>query len=140
MLQALARWKTTILAVSALLFVGLLLSRHLVGPRSGGGAAVGPVSAEEVGEQVGKRAEVCGRVAEVVQASGIDGQPTFINLGDTHPDQSFTALIWASDRAKWQRPPAALYDEQSVCVTGSVERHEGTPQIIVSSPRQVRVR
>ncbi|PSQ93939.1 MAG: hypothetical protein BRD53_07555 [Bacteroidetes bacterium SW_7_64_58] len=66
MLQALARWKTTILAVSALLFVGLLLSRHLVGPHSGGGAAVGPVSAEEAGEQVGKRAEVCGRVAEVV--------------------------------------------------------------------------
>jgi len=138
MLRALARWKTTILGVSALLFVGLLLSRHLVGPQSSGGPAVGPLSASEAEAHVGKRAEVCGTVVEGTYIQEIDGDPTFLNLGDAHPEQDFTAVIWGSDRSKWPSPPERLYEAQPICVTGSVEMHKGTPQIIVSSPVQIQ--
>lgn len=140
MLRTLARWKTTILGVSAVLFVGLLASRHLVGPLSSGGPTVGPLPATEANGHVGERAEVCGTVVEGVQATDIGGRPTFLNLGDAHPDQDFTALIWASDRPKWASPPETLYEGRSICVTGTVESHEGTPQIIVSSPQQIRQR
>lgn len=140
MLRTLARWKTTILGVSAVVFVGLLASRHLVGPLSNGGATVGPVPAAEAERHVGKRAEVCGTVVDGVQRSDIEGAPTFLNVGDAHPDQDVTALIWASDRRKWASPPESLYEGTSICVTGTVELHEGTPQIIVSSPRQIRGR
>lgn len=140
MLRTLARWKRTILAVSAVLFVGLLASRHLVGPRSSGGPAVGPVPLNEADGHVGERTEVCGEVVEGVRVSAIEGDPTFLNLGDAHPNQDFTALIWASDRRQWGSSPASLYEGQSICVTGTVELHEGTPQIVVSSPQQIRRR
>jgi hypothetical protein len=140
MLQALSRWKTTILIVSGLLAVGLVASRHLVGPFSGGGATVGPVASGAAGEYVEQRAEVCGAVAEVVQARDIGGNPTFVNLGGEHPEQAFTAVIWAEARRRWDTTPEALYRGRSICVTGTVHRHEGTPQIVVSSPRQIRRR
>jgi len=139
-LQALSRWKTSILVVSVVLAVGLFLSRHLVGPFSGGSAPAGPVSPEEATQYSGQRTEVCGEVAEVTYVSRIGGNPTFINLGETHPDQSFTALIWEDDRRSWNEAPEGRYGEEEICVTGTVRLHEGTPQIVVSSPRQIRVR
>ena len=140
MLQALSRWKRTILIVSALLAVGLFASRHLVGPFSGGSASVGSVAAEAAGEYVGQRAEVCGAVAEVVRVADVGGTPTFVNLGGEHPDQAFTAVIWAEARRRWETAPEDLYRGRSICVTGTVERHEGTPQIVVSVPNQIRLR
>lgn len=140
MLRILARWKTTILAVSAVLFVGLLLSRHLVGPQSSPGPAVGPIPAHEADGHVGEQAQVCGTVVEGTHVSEIGGEPTFLNLGDAHPNQDFTVVIWASDRPKWSTPPETLYEGQSVCITGSVEMHDGTAQIIASSPRHIQGR
>lgn len=140
MLQALSRWKTSILIVSALLAVGLFASRHLVGPFSGGSAPAGPVPVDEAAEHVGDRAEVCGKVAEATRIRGIDGTPTFINLGGEPPNQAFTALIWEDDRHRWESAPEDQYVGQTICVTGTVELHEGTPQIIVSSPNQIRLR
>jgi len=138
MLQALSRWKRTILIVSGVLAVGLFASRHLVGPSAGGRAPAGPVPSQKAGEYVGERADVCGRVAEVVQIQDIGGKPTFVNLGDAHPEQPFTAVIWAEDRLRWETAPEALYGGRSICVTGRVRRHDGTPQIVVSSPDQIR--
>jgi hypothetical protein len=139
-LQSLSRWKRTILIVSALLAVGLFASRHIVGPFSGGKGSVGPVAPDAAGEYVGQRAEVCGAVAEVVRVPDVGGKPTFVNLGGEHPDQAFTAVIWAEARRRWDTAPEELYRGRSICVTGIVERHEGTPQIVVSSPRQIRLR
>jgi len=139
MLRLLSEWKTTVLVVSAVLFIGLLASRHLVGPHSGGSPTIGPISASSAQQHIGERAEVCGRVVEVERVSGIGGEPTFLNLGGAHPNQDFTAVIWASDRLKWSSPPEVQYEGQSICVRGSVERHEGTPQIVVSSPQQIHV-
>lgn len=140
MLQTLARWKSLFLAVSALLVVGLLLSRHLVGPEASGEGPAVEVTAREAAEHVGEHARVCGRAVGVSYATGIGGEPTFINLGREHPDQPFTALIWGDDRARWAEAPEKLYAGQRICVTGEIEMHEGTPQIIVSSPRQIQVR
>lgn len=145
MLRALSRWKRSILVVSAVLAGGLFLSRHLVGPLSGdreSGTSPPPQSVpiEEAARHVGERLKVCGTVAEVAYAPEIDGAPTFINLGGTHPDQSFTALVWGTDRDRWSRPLKARYAGASICVVGEAELHDGTPQIVVSSPRQLRVR
>lgn len=138
MLQALSRWRTSILVLSALLIAGLFASRHLVGPLSGGHASVGPVSDQEADEHVGERAEVCGRVVDVTWARDIGGRPTFINLGGEHPEQSFTAVIWEDDRPGWRVAPEDQYLDRTICVTGKIQVHEDTPQIVVSSPGQIR--
>lgn len=138
MLQALSRWRTSILVLSALLIAGLFASRHLVGPLSGGGASVGPVTVQEADEHVGERAEVCGRVTEVTWAQDIGGQPTFINFGTEHPEQTFTAVLWGDDRPSWRVAPEDQYLDRTICVTGTIQMHEDTPQIVVSSPGQIR--
>lgn len=138
MLQALSRWKSLFLALSAILVVGLLLSRHLVGPETSEGPAI-EVTAGEAAEHIGSRARVCGEVAGVTHATDIGGNPTFINLERAHPDQPFTALIWGDDRSRWAVAPEQQYAGREICVTGTIERHEGTPQIIVSSPQQIQV-
>lgn len=139
MLQAFSRWKSLFLVLTALLVVGLLISRHLVGPR-GSGAPSATITPQEAAEYVGSRVEVCGEVTEVVRARSVGGEPTFINFGGNHPNQRFTALIWGDDRLNWAAAPEEQYADRSICVTGTVEMHEGTPQIIVSSPQQVRLR
>lgn len=140
MLQALSRWKSLFLALSAFLVVGLLLSRHLVGPDASGEGPAVEITAREAAEHVGERAKVCGEVAGVTHATGIGGEPTFINLEREHPDQPLTALIWGNDRARWRTAPERRYPGREICVTGEIEMHEGTPQIIVSSPQQIHVR
>lgn len=128
------------MALSALLVVGLLLSRHLVGPEASGEGPAVEITAREADEYIGNRARVCGRVVGVTHATEIGGNPTFVNLDREHPNQSFTALIWGDDRVRWPSPPEQQYAGREICVTGTIEDHEGTPQIIVSSPKQVQVR
>lgn len=140
MLRVLSRWKSLFLVVSAVLVVGLLLSRHLVGPEASGEGPAVEITARDAAEHVGDRARVCGTVAGITHATEIGGTPTFINLERKHPDQPFTALIWGDDRSRWAVVPEQQYAGQEICVTGEIERHEGTPQIIVSSPQQIQVR
>lgn len=140
MLQALSRWKTSILLMIAVLAVGLFASRHLVGPFSGVGGVTGPVSPTEAANHTGERTEVCGRVAQVVRVREIEGTPTFINLGGKHPEQGFTAIIWEDARSRWRTPPEDRYTDRTVCITGAIQIHDGTPQINVSSPEQIRRR
>ncbi len=140
MLQALTRWKGSILLVSGLLAVGLFASRHLVGPQTGAGAPAGPIPVQEAADYVGERAEVCGEVAEVTWIEEIDGKPTFINIGGKHPEQPFTALIWNEERPRWDPAPEDQYAGRTICVTGTVRLHQGTPEVVVSSPRQIRFR
>jgi len=143
MLSKLANYKGVLIGVGAVLLVGLMLARVF---NQGGGPAAPSVTlsaahaAEHAAEHIGSRAEVCGNVAEVTYARGLGGEPTFINLERPHPDQPFTAVIWGADRQRWRTPPETRYTDQTVCIRGTLRSHEGTPQIIVSRPRQISVR
>ena len=95
------------------------------------------INASLASEYVGRAAEVCGPVASVSYNPQIDGKPTFINFGHPHPDQYFTAVIWGRNRSKWDVPPEQQYQNQRICVSGVIEMHEDTPQIIVEDPGQV---
>lgn len=126
------------LTLSGLIIVGLVVSRHLVGPDAGRTESVGIVTAQEAHKHVGAQATVCGSVAEIVRITEINGQPTFINLDREHPDQPFTAVIWADDRLRWSPPPEKQYANQTICIRGVIRVHEGIPQIEVSVPGQIR--
>lgn len=138
MLRMLSQWKSVFLTVSGLIIVGLLVSRHLVGPGAGKSESVGVVTAQEAHKHIGAHATVCGSVAEIVRIPEIEGEPTFINLHRKHPDQPFTAVIWADDRPRWSTPPEDRYADQTLCIRGVIREHEDTPQIEVSAPRQIR--
>ena len=88
---------------------------------------------------VGEVQTVCGTVASAKFASSSKRQPTFLNLDRPYPQQIFTVVIWASDRSKFKEPPERAFSGKRVCVTGSIREYRGTPEIIVTSPDQLRL-
>ena len=96
------------------------------------------ITASEASAYVGQTATVCGYVASAKYAYRSKGQPTFLNLDEPYPRQIFTALIWGNDRPAFGAPETT-YSGKSICVTGRIKNYRGKPEIIVSSPSQIRV-
>lgn len=122
-----------------IIVLGLVLSR-IYQPDSPPPEPEVRISADEASDYIGTAAEVCGEVASADYLTKIGGEPTFINFGRSHPNQFFTAVIWGSDRGKWTRPPEKRYMNREICVSGMIELHEGTPQIVVENPGQIELR
>ena len=95
------------------------------------------ISYHEAANHIGTTAEVCGDVVSATFAQNIGGQPTFINFGDDHPNQSFTVVIWGENLNRWRTPPADLYSDRFVCAIGRINLHNVIPQIVVSQPDQI---
>lgn len=88
---------------------------------------------------VGQFATVCGIVASAKYATGTKGQPTFLNLDKSYPNQIFTAVIWGSDRDKFGVPPEKL-EGKRICVAGNIALYRGRPEIVVSRPGQITMK
>lgn len=125
-------------AAILIMLVGLVLSR-VYQPEPGIPEPKISISSQEAVHHIGKAAEVCGNVANARFIPQIGGKPTFINFGQPKPNQHFTAVIWGENRAKWDSPPEQIYQNKEVCVIGRIESHEGTPQIEVINPEQIRL-
>jgi len=121
-----------------ILFAGLILSRVFSPDRRQ--TIEVSTSASKAYHHEGKYAVVCGKVVSVQTIQKIGGEPTFINFEEDYPNQHFTGLIWGEDRLDWESAPEDLYTNRMVCVEGYIRIHEGTPQIRVTSPGQVRYR
>ncbi|MBD3348385.1 MAG: hypothetical protein GF400_04205 [Candidatus Eisenbacteria bacterium] len=119
--------------------IALLLAALLAGVPSLVAAEPPGMPASEASSHVGEMARVCGHVASAAYFGSVKGGPTFINLDRPYPDQTFTVVIWARSRPRFEVPPERLYDGKSICVTGLVETYRGKPQIEVTSPDQVVV-
>ncbi len=119
-----------------IMVAGLILSR-VYQPDSSSPKPEVRINAEEAADYIGTAAEVCGEVASAEYLPRIGGEPTFINLGRAHPNQFFTVVIWGDNRGKWANSPEQKYVNSEICVSGMVEIHEGTPQIIVDKPDQI---
>ena len=86
-------------------------------------------------EYVGKQVEVRGQVVSV--ATSPLGT-AFINFGGEYPNQTFAGFIAAwSSLAKDQR--LTMIQGKIVSVTGTIELHEGKPEINVVSANQIKV-
>jgi len=128
--------KIIIPILAGILIIGLLLSR-VFQPGSEPEPEI-RIEASEAINYIGRTAEVCGAVASVSFLSDITGQPTFINFDEPYPDQTFTVVIWGENRHSWHHPPEDLYENREICVSGRIRLHEGSPQIIASSPDQIK--
>jgi len=119
-----------------ILLAGLILSR-VFSPNRNQSIEVFINAGEAINHQ-DKYAEVCGEVVSVQNVQQIGGEPTFINFEEEYPNQHFTGLIWGEDRQGWHRSPKDLYTNRQICVEGFIRIHEGTPQIRITSPKQIR--
>ena len=64
------------------------------------------------------------------------GQPTFLDFDMPYPSETFAAVIWADDRAKFRTPESALLGNQ-VCGTGLIQLFRGRPEVVLHDPGQL---
>ena len=63
---------------------------------------------------------------------------TFLNLDAAYPKQLFTAVIFEEHRGKFSPPAEEQFKDRNICVTGKIEEFRGTPEIVVTDPKQIR--
>jgi micrococcal nuclease len=51
----------------------------------------------------------------------------------------FTAVIFASDFPEFTMPPEFLYSGKTVHIIGIIQEYEGSPEIIVKTPDQIKI-
>jgi micrococcal nuclease len=96
------------------------------------------LTAAEAKNHVGETATVYGRVASAHFAEKSKGQPTFLNLDKPYPNAIFTILIWGTDRQKFGKAEET-YRDKNVCVSGKITSHRDTPEIVITTPGQIRI-
>jgi hypothetical protein len=100
----------------------------------------GAIPWNETINHVGEYATVIGPVVGATWAQEARGKPTFLNLGLPYPDPGrFTVLIWIDGRWNFDHPPEETYLGLTVCVTGTIELYEGSPEMIVEGPEWISV-
>jgi hypothetical protein len=62
-----------------------------------------------------------------------------LDMGATHPDQYLTIVIKGEDRSKFNNKPDEYYKGRNVRVIGILIDYKGKPEIIVSSPEDLKV-
>jgi len=83
---------------------------------------------------LGETGTVCGKVVSERTATSSKGEPTFINLDEPYPNQTFTIVIWEEDRQDLgSLPPQG----SRVCATGKIQSYRGVPEIVVRSVGQL---
>ena len=92
------------------------------------------ISAPDAKNHVGEKATVCGKVAGERTATGSKGEPTFVNLDASYPNQIFTILIWGEDRQNAGDLPS---EGSRICATGMIQQYRGVPEIVVKSKTQL---
>lgn len=81
---------------------------------------------------VGENATVEG----IVTATHVSSKGTeFINFGGKYPNEDFTAVIFAENAAQID---VSQYYWKKLDVTGKIQLYQGKPEIIVSSPAQLK--
>jgi len=117
--------------MKALVILFAALCAHSLG-------AADTIPAAQAKDHVGQTATVCGKVAGTRYLDSANRQPTFLNFDKPYPDNSFTAIIFGENRAKFGKPEQD-YLQKDVCVTGEIKDYNGKPEIELTDPKQVRI-
>jgi len=93
----------------------------------------------EAKNHIGKRLTVYGPVVSTFYHKEGKGRPTFLNIGNPHPNPDrFTIVIWGDKRDNFSQAPEVYYSNKTIYVYGLIEDYKGVPQIIVDSPDQIK--
>jgi len=96
------------------------------------------LTASEAKDHLGEVATVCGTVASARYADRTNGHPTFLNLDEPYPHQTFTILIWGNDRVKFGTPETK-YRNKRICVTGLIRNYRDAPEMTISNPTSLQL-
>ena len=95
----------------------------------------GAIPWHQARHHVGEAVTVRGQVVRTHST----GEVCFLNFTRDYGD-AFYIIIFRGAMNAWPEPPETYFSDAVIEVRGTVKRHEGTPQIRVHRPRQIRVR
>ena len=75
-------------------------------------------------------------VASAEYEGNEQNQPTLLDLGQSHPNAIFTAVIYGDNRQKFGTPETSLRGKR-ICVTGQISDYQGKPEIVLTDPSQL---
>lgn len=101
--------------------------------------AAGTITGEEARQHVQETNTVCGVVASARYAEQSPGKPTYLNFDRPYPEQTFTAIVAESARARFKDAPEVAFTGKNVCITGLITLGHGKPRIMVEDPSQIRI-
>ena len=94
------------------------------------------IKLEEAGQHIGDSVTVCGLVADMRYFENSKNQPTFLNIGESFPNQKLTVVIWGSVKAGFKEPVEILKGKQ-ICITGRIILFKERPEIVIENPEQI---
>ena len=97
------------------------------------------IASDKAIDYVGEYVTVCGEVVSAHFANRSRGKPTFLNIDEPYPRQTFTVVIWGNNRNKFGGDPENTLLWKDVCVTGRVEIFRGVAQVTAKSSDQITV-
>lgn len=84
---------------------------------------------------IGKTVTICSTVFGAKALEKI----TFINLGAAHPNSPLTIVVMAKDYANFTTPPATMYVNKKLCVTGEVKEFKGKIEMAITKPDDIKI-
>jgi hypothetical protein len=87
------------------------------------------IPTSEANAHIGEQATVCGKVADTHTASSARGMPTFLDFEKPYPNQTFSAVIWQSEKSSVGDVPRTGV----LCVSGTITTYRQHPQIVLHS-------
>lgn len=94
------------------------------------------IKPEEAPAHVGQIVTVEGTISDVHHAKS--GRATFLNMGGRYPNNVFTAVIFADDASKF--PDVDSLIGKVIGISGSIQKYNGRPEIILNDPGQIKVK
>jgi DNA/RNA endonuclease YhcR with UshA esterase domain len=114
-------------------FAVLVISQTILGLAHAQTATVIP--ANEAASHVNEWATVQGVVAKVFTSKGGN---TFLNIGASYPNQTFTGCIPPASPVS-KSPPLSGIEGKRVKISGRIEIYKGKPEIRINTASQVEV-
>jgi hypothetical protein len=93
------------------------------------------ISVDSSGAYIGKLVTTCSQVFGIKATDKV----VLINLGAAYPASPLTIAIQAKDFANFTTPPAELYANKKLCVTGTIELFKGKAEIVVTKPEEITI-
>ncbi len=135
-----ARRGPLVAAAIAVAAVAVALARVLGDVGGGAASCADPTPWREAAALEGASAAVVGQVAAATYAPDVGGEPTFVNLGNPHPDPDrFDVVVYADARDGFDVPPEEALPGETICVVGEIRLRDGVPQIVVDTHLSVVV-
>ena len=96
------------------------------------------ISYQDARKYIGHKKTVEGTIVGTYKHTNTEGGIIFLNFHDPY-EGYFTAVIWSDNWDKFQESPDIFYKNKKVRVTGEIEDHEGSPEIVVNNIDQIEV-